>query len=171
MALNAQAGHATRSQFYEIVTPGGRHLLPPRGRCWVYNQVKMNQEIQNNNVWFGLDGNRVPRRKVFLSWASLGMTPDTLWLGSEVGTNDSAKKHLLKLFPDHAVFDTPKPEELIHRVLQISTNRNDLVLDTYLGSGTTAAVPHKMGRQYIRIEQGKHADNTLRLSIVLGCNW
>ena len=74
-----------------------------------------------------------------------------------IGTNSTAKKHLLKLFPGQPLFDTPKPEQLISRILQIATNPGDIVLDAYLGSGTTAAVAHKMGRHYIGIEEGEHA--------------
>lgn len=117
----------------------------------------MADEIAKKNVWFGKDGNGVPRLKQFLSTARRGLTPHTLWLAHEVGTNDSAKKHLLQLFPHKPVFDTPKPETLIERILAIATGADDLVLDAYLGSGTTAAVAHKMGRSYIGIESGDHA--------------
>jgi adenine-specific DNA-methyltransferase len=117
----------------------------------------MKEEIAKNNVWFGRNGDSVPRLKRFLKDARRGFTPHTLWLADEVGTNDTAKKHSLELNPGHQLFDTPKPEALIHRILQIATNRNDLVLDAYLGSGTTAAVAHKMGRRYLGIEIGDHA--------------
>ena len=157
VSANVQAGHATKSQFYDLISPQGKRHSPPKGRCWVYNQARMKQEIANNNVWFGRDGNCVPRLKKFLKDAKPGFTPHTLWLAEEVGTNDSAKKHLLEMFPDLALFDTPKPEGLIHRVLSIASEPNDIVLDAYLGSGTTAAVAHKMNRRYIGIERGNHA--------------
>lgn len=157
VSANVQAGHATKSQFYDVISPAGIRHRPPKGRCWVYNEARMQKEIADNNVWFGRDGKRVPRLKRFLSDARRGLTPQTLWRASEVGTNDHAKKHLLKLFPRHAVFDTPKPEALVQRILRIASERGDLVLDAYLGSGTTAAVAHKMGREYIGIERGDHA--------------
>jgi len=157
VSANVQAGHATKSQFYDLVAPNGKRHKPPKGRCWVYNQVRMKQEVAKANVWFGKDGNGVPRLKRFLKEAKRGFTPHTLWLADEVGTNDSAKKHLLDMFPNLALFDTPKPEALIQRVLSIASEPNDLVLDAYLGSGTTAAVAHKMGRRYIGIERGDHA--------------
>ena len=157
VSANVQAGHATPSQFYTIVAPNGRPHAPPNGRCWVYNEAKMKAEIARNNVWFGRDGNGVPRLKRFLADKTLEVTPETLWFSSEVATNDSAKKHFLQLFPKRSVFDTPKPEGLIHRVLHIATDPKDLVLDCYLGSGTTSAVAHKMDRRYIGIEQGTHA--------------
>lgn len=157
VSANVQAGHATKSQFYDVVGPNGDRHRPPKGRCWVYNEQKMKQEIAGNNVWFGKKGDGVPRLKRFLRDARRGFTPKTLWPASEVGTNDQAKKHLLELFPNEAVFDTPKPEALIRRVLSIASEPGDLVIDAYLGSGTTAAVAHKMGRQYIGIERGDHA--------------
>ncbi|WP_264582114.1 site-specific DNA-methyltransferase [Rhodoblastus acidophilus] len=157
VSANVQAGHATKSQFYDVVAPSGRRHKPPTGRCWIYNEARMKLEIASNNVWFGKDGNGVPRLKRFLSDARRGFTPQTLWRADEVGTNDLAKKHLLELFPRHIVFETPKPEALIRRILTIASEPNDLVLDAYLGSGTTAAVAHKMGREYIGIERGDHA--------------
>lgn len=129
----------------------------PNGRCWLYIENRMREEIAANNIWFGKDGNGVPRTKKFLSEITSGLTPETLWLAEEVGTNDFAKKHLIELFRDTSLFDTPKPESLISRVLHIATNPGDLVLDSFLGSGTTAAVAHKMGRRYIGIEMGEHA--------------
>jgi len=157
VSANVQAGHATASQFYELVAPNGRRHSPPDGRCWVYAKARMRAEIMQNNVWFGKDGNGVPRLKRFLSQARRGLTPHTLWTAGQVGTNDAAKKHLISLFPGEPPFDTPKPEQLLHRILTIATDPNDLVLDAYLGSGTTAAVAHKMGRRYIGIEKGDHA--------------
>lgn len=156
VSANAQAGHATASQFYELIAPNGKRHRPPNGRCWVYDEKRMKAEIAKNNIWFGRDGNGVPRIKCFLSEAKRGVTPHTLWLADEVGTNDLAKKHLLSLLPGKQVFDTPKPEGLIRRVLEIATSPGDIVLDAYLGSGTTAAVAQKMGRRYIGIEMGDH---------------
>jgi adenine-specific DNA-methyltransferase len=156
VSANAQAGHATASQFYELIAPNGKRHDPPSGRCWVYDKQRMKLEIAKGNISFGRTGDGVPRMKRFLSEATRGVTPHTLWLADEVGTNDSAKKHLLSLLPGTAVFDTPKPEGLIRRILEIATSPEDLVLDAYLGSGTTAAVAQKMGRKYIGIEMGDH---------------
>ena len=157
VSANVQAGHGTESQFYELVSPLGRRLVPPNGRCWIYTQAKMEREIAKNNIWFGRNGKGVPRLKHFLSQAHLGLTPHTLWAAEEVGTTDLAKKHLLQLLPNEQAFDTPKPESLLCRILHIATNPGDLVLDTFLGSATTAAAAHKMGRRYIGVESGEHA--------------
>ena len=107
-------------------------------------------------MWFGKDGNGVPRLKKFLHLSNVGLTPHTLWTADEVGTNDSAKKHVLSLLPDEEVFDTPKPEGLVKRIFEIASNPGDLVLDAYLGSGTSAAVAQKIGRRYVGIEIGDH---------------
>jgi adenine-specific DNA-methyltransferase len=157
VSLNVQAGHATTAQFYKIKGPDGTVHVPPEGRCWVFTQEKLEREIAAKNVLFGRNGSGVPRRKKFLAGARVGITPDTCWLANDVGTTNLAKKQILSMFPDEQVFDTPKPETLIRRILEIATNPGDLVLDAYLGSGTTAAVAHKLRRRYIGIEQGKHA--------------
>lgn len=140
VSLNAQGGHATKAQFYALTTPGGRVVEPPPGRCWIVTKERMEELIADNRVWFGADGNNTPRRKVFLTEAREGLTPHTLWTAEEVGTNDSAKKALISLFDDVEVYDTPKPVELIDRILHIATSANDgdIILDFFAGSGTTA---------------------------------
>lgn len=156
VSLNVQDGHAVKSQFYELVSPNGKIHNPPKGRCWVYNNEKMNDLAKDGRIWFGLEGKGVPRLKKFLSESEIKITPDTLWLGSDVGTNKEAKKHLIKLFPEKEVFDTPKPEKLLKRIFEIATKENDLILDAYVGAGSTIAVAHKMKRQYIGIDKGDH---------------
>lgn len=170
ISLNVQAGHAVSSQFYSITAPGGKVFNPPNGRCWIYNQERMNKEIADNNIWFGADHNSTPRKKKFLCDAKLGLTPETLWLASAVGTTNDAKKQLLALFPTMTVFDTPKPESLIRRIFEIASNEGDLVLDAFLGSGTTAAVAHKMNRSYIGIDISSESINYAlnRLERVIG---
>jgi len=159
VSANVQAGHGVASQFYDVVSPNGKVTKLPKGRCWSYNEARMREEIENGNIWFGTDGNGVPRIKMFLKDAKQGVTPETLWLADEVGTSKSGKKHLISMDLSDELFDTPKPEELLKRILDISTNEGDLVLDAYLGSGTTVAVAHKMKRQYIGIEIGNHVES------------
>ncbi len=157
ISANAQAGHATPSQFYKLCLPSGREIDPPKGRCWLYTKQRMDEEIAAGNIWFGPDGDNTPRIKKFLNESDdKGLTPETIWPASEVGTNDDAKKALLGLLPQSTVFDNPKPESLIRRVLHIATNPGDLVLDSFLGSGTTAATAQKMGRRWIGVELGEH---------------
>jgi len=158
VSANAQAGHATPSQFYSLKLPSGRKLNPPKGRCWLYTLERMQQEILAGNIWFGANGDNAPRIKKFLKDnEDRGLTPETIWTATDVGTNDEAKKGLLQLLPSIPVFDNPKPEGLLSRIVHIATNPGDLVLDSFLGSGTTAAVAHKMGRRWIGIEMGEHA--------------
>ena len=156
VSANVQDGHATKSQFYTLVAPNGQLHCSPKGRCWVYNQPKMEAEIRAGRIYFGRNGDAVPRLKKYLSEAKIGVAPSTLWMADEVGTTDSAKKHIMALLTKEAVFDTPKPEALVQRILHIASNPGDLILDAYLGSGTTASVAMKMGRDFLGIEQGPH---------------
>lgn len=155
VTANVQAGHAVASQFYTIVSPTGVRHDPPKGRCWIYNEERMKQEIEKGNIWFGKTGNNTPRIKKFLSDSKIGLTPETIWLADEVGTSDSAKKQLMALFTNKKkIFETPKPEELLKRIIEIASDKGDYVLDCYLGSGTTIAAAHKLNRHYIGIEMG-----------------
>lgn len=146
-----------QEQFFTVITPSGRKLDPPPGRCWLYTEPRFKEMVADNRIWFGASGNNAPRVKKFLSEVQAGLVPSTLWFYNEVGSNGSAKAEIVKLFPGQVPFSTPKPEGLLQRVLHIATNPGDLVLDSFLGSGTTAAVAHKMGRRYIGIEMGEHA--------------
>ncbi len=155
VTANVQDGHAVESQFYTIISPAGVKHNPPKGRCWIYNEERMKREIAKGNIWFGKDGSNTPRVKKFLCDAKLGLTPETIWLADEVGTSDSAKKQLMTLFPDKEnIFETPKPEELLKRIIEIASNEGDYILDCFLGSGTSMAVAHKLNRHYIGIELG-----------------
>ena len=111
---------------------------------------------RDGRIWWGKDGNNVPAPKIYLQEVSEGITPATLWRHEEVGHNQDAKRESIALFGE-AVFGTPKPERLMQRIMHIATRPSDLVLDSFLGSGTTAAVAHKMDRRYIGIEMGEHA--------------
>ncbi|MHC5225054.1 site-specific DNA-methyltransferase [Ignatzschineria sp. LJL83] len=156
VAITAQAGHGTASQFYQIITPSGRVIDPPAGNCWRFTQKKLAELISDNRIYFGLNGSNVPRQKKFLSESGdTGLTPETIWYADDVSTNDQAKRHSNILF-DGKGFDSPKPEELLERIIHIATNKGDLVLDSFAGSGTTGAVAHKMGRRWIMVELGDH---------------
>lgn len=151
-----QAGPRNESRVYEIICPSGRVVVPPPQYCWRFSKERFQEMVDDNRIYFGPDGNNVPRVKRFLSEVKEGIVPLSLWLRDEVGDNQEGKKEIKTLF-EKDVFDTPKPERLIERVLQLATNKGDLVLDSFLGSGTTAAVAHKMGRKWIGIELGDHA--------------
>lgn len=144
------------NQMYEIVAPGGAVHKPPEGRCWSTVEPEFKRLLAEGRIYFGKDGNSQPNIIRYLSEVE-GMVPWTWWNHEEVGHTDEAKKEIHGIFGKVDAFDTPKPERLIQRVLQIATNENDLVLDSFLGSGTTAAVAQKMNRRYIGIEMGDHA--------------
>lgn len=142
---------------YSITTSGGRLIdRPPGGNYWRVSEDKFWNLDRDSRIWWGKDGNAIPQIKRFLSEVKQGIVPQTFWSYEEVGHTQNAKKEVLAFSSDD-VFVTPKPERLIYRVLHLATNPDDLVLDSFLGSGTTAAVAHKMGRRWIGIEMGDHA--------------
>lgn len=141
---------------YEVTTPSGRKIMPPPGTSWRFSEEKFNQLIKDNRIWFGEKGSNVPRYKRFLTEVQNGFVPTTLWFRDEVGDNQEAKKEV-KGIDANDVFSTPKPERLLQRIVLLATREGDIVLDSFLGSGTTAAVAHKMGRRWIGIELGNHA--------------
>jgi adenine-specific DNA-methyltransferase len=150
--LDVQAGHATAAQFYEVATPGGAVHDPPPGRAWSLTKDRLDALIAEDKIYFGLNGKGKPNLIRYLA-DDEGLVPWTWWPHEEVGHNDESKKEILTLFSDEEPFDTPKPERLMQRIIQIATNPGDIVLDSFLGSGTTAAVAHKTGRRWIGIER------------------
>ncbi|MFC5570237.1 site-specific DNA-methyltransferase [Lysobacter yangpyeongensis] len=142
---------------YPIACPSGRVVPgPPNGMYWRVSKEKFLEMDRNGRIWWGADGNNNPRIKRFLSEVKQGVVPQTLWLNSEVGNTQEAKKEVVAIFGDEN-FMTPKPERLLQRVIHIATKEGDLVLDSFLGSGTTTAVAHKMRRRWIGVEMGGHA--------------
>src|SRR5690606_29315519 len=146
-----------QAQFFTVRTPSGRLVNPPPGRCWLYTEERFAEMVADSRIWFGEAGGNAPRVKKFLSEVQAGLVPSTFWAHNEVGSNGKAKSEIVSLFEGETPFSTPKPEQLLERIIHIATNPGDLVLDSFLGSGTTAAVAHKMGRRYIGIELGEHA--------------
>ena len=178
---NLSVGPAVESNVYEIVTPSGRSVYPPDGYSWRLNKERFKEFLSDNRIWFGEDGNNVPRIKRFLSEVKDGVVAQTVWLDTnsesdeiakikeitnndsiwtyqEVGHNQDAKKEIKNLFDGQAVFGTPKPEKLLQRIIQLGSNEGEIVLDFFMGSGTTQAVAHKMKRQYIGIEQMEYIE-------------
>ena len=143
---------------YSIMAPGGRVIeRPPGGNFWRVAEEKFWELHRDNRIWWGRDGTAIPQIKRFLSEVKQGIVPQTFWSYEEVGHTQDAKKEVLAISSSD-VFITPKPERLMHRILHIASNPGDIVLDSFLGSGTTAAVAHKMGRRWIGIEMGDHAE-------------
>lgn len=140
------------AQQYDITTPSGKVLRPPRGRSWYATEGTYEKLLKENRIWFPKGGEGSPRLKLF-SDQLRGLVPFTIWESSETGTNDDAKRHLMSLFSRGAVFDTPKPEELLERIIHLASRPGELVVDLFGGSGTTAAVAHKMGRRWLLAER------------------
>lgn len=154
--LHAKSGAESKQSFvYKF--KNGVNWSPPPGTFPRFSEESLSRMDEGDEIWFGKDGKATPSRKTFLSELSEDGTPSpTVWLHTEAGNNHEARDEV-KNFNVENPFDTPKPEKLLHRIIHLATNPNDLVLDSFLGSGTTAAVAHKMGRRYIGIELGEHA--------------
>lgn len=152
------ARNAYGAGVYPITTPSGRVIAgPPNGMYWRVSEPKLREMDADGRIWWGKDGNGTPRIKRFLSEVSAGVVPQTLWLHTEVGNTQEAKKEVVALFGSEN-FLTPKPERLLQRVIHLASNPGDLIIDSFAGSGTTGAVAHKMGRRWIMVEIGDHAD-------------
>lgn len=154
---NAKGGRFVESLIYPVANPfTGEVVYPRKGRCWVYKKEEMLAMVEDRRFFWGKDGKAgTPMRKLFKSEAKSGMTAPTIW--DDVGLNQHAAREIELIFGEKASFETPKPEFLMKRVTEIASNPGDLILDSFLGSGTTAAVAHKMGRRWIGIEMGDHA--------------
>lgn len=144
--------------YYPIEQPyTGEKIWPKKTRVWAMSPDVHEKHVAENRIWWGKNGkNTVPALKNFLSEIQQGSMPMSLLKHTVVGHSQEAKKEIFALFGNKK-FDTPKPERLVKHILEIATNPGDLVLDSFLGSGTTAAAAHKMGRRYIGIELGDHA--------------
>ena len=158
-AENLSAGKFYAAGRFPIVGPKGERFLPPKGRFWRCNEEQFQKWLSDGRVTFGKSGDGRPMLKKFLSEMVDALTANTWWSHQEVGSNKEASIHLKAMFGDQPdVFQTPKPEKLLQRVLTLSTSTGDLVLDSFAGSGTTGAVAHKMGRRWIMVELGDHCD-------------
>lgn len=153
---NGKGGRFVESLFYPIRNPyTGQEVWPREGTCWRHSKSDMEKLQEDRRLFWGVKGTATtPMRKLFKFEAKQGMTAPSIW--SDTGLNQHASSHMESLFGEKAAFETPKPEELLQRIIHISTNPNDVVLDSFAGSGTTGAVAHKMGRCWIMIELGEH---------------
>ena len=141
---------------YTITTPSGRAIKPPKGSHWRIVEEDFWRMVKDGRIVFGGRGDNVPAVKLYLREVQGGLVPRTWWPHTEVGHSQEAKREVQALFPGVVPFDTPKPERLLSRVLQMSTEPGDWVLDSFAGSGTTGAVAQKMGRPWIMVELGEH---------------
>ena len=122
---------------FEIITPSGKKINPPKGICWRFSKDKINELIKDKRVWFGESGDNVPRLKRFLTDVKDGVTPLTIWYHKDVGHNQEATQECRKLFEGEQYFDTPKPTRLLKRISHLSLSEDDIILDFFGGSGTT----------------------------------
>lgn len=146
------------SMFYPILAPDGQEIFPKKqdgsdGR-WRWAPKKVEEELWRIE-WTNTKGNWSPNFRVYAD-NSGGRPPETIWFNSEVGSNRTSKAEIKKVIKNVTAFDTPKPEALIQKIIEISTEAGDIVLDSFAGSGTTGAVAHKMGRRWIMVELGEH---------------
>ena len=139
---------------YDVVTPSGKIIKPPQ-KGWRWSEERLNKMREHGEVIFSKDETRLIR-KIYLA-DQLGRVPESIWFGDDVGTTRVANREIKDLDLGE-LFDTPKPERLIERILTLASSKDDIILDSFLGSGTTAAVAHKMGRRWIGIELGDHCD-------------
>ena len=137
---------------YPIETPSGKTVNPPKGSCWQTSKTNYLKKLGDNRIWFGVKGSSKPQVKQFLHEVQQGIVARSIWTYDEVGHNQVSRSEIVKLFGD-LVFATPKPEKLMKRIIELATQEGDLVLDFFLGSGSTTAVAHKMQRKYVGIEQ------------------
>ena len=134
---NATVGPAIQEKVYEIISPSGRIMLPPSGRCWLYTKERFEEMIADNRIWFGVDGNNVPRVKRFLSEVKEGIIPMSIWKYTEVGHSQDATKEVKDIFDGEARFTYPKSMRLIKRIVGLYGGKSSIVLDFFAGSGTT----------------------------------
>ena len=156
---------------YPITTPSNRVVIPAKSRSWALSKGSFEKLVADNRIWFGKDGNNMPRFKRFKSEVQDGIVPKTIWLREDVGDNQEAKKEVKQINPGE-VFTTPKPERLLERIIELATTQDDWVLDAFAGSGTTGAVAHKLNRKWVLIEiNGSCESHTLpRLKRIVAGN-
>lgn len=153
---NGKGGRFVESLYYAIRNPNtGQEVMPRAGTCWRHSREEMERLQADGRLYWGVKGTATtPMRKLFKFEAKQGMSAPSIW--TDCGLNQHASAHMEQLFGEKAFFETPKPEELLFRIIHIATNPGDLVLDSFAGSGTTGAVAHKMGRRWIMVELGEH---------------
>ena len=153
---------------YEVASPGGKIYSAPIGRYWTISFEEFERLAQDNRIWWGSAGNNMPRRKRFLSEVQQGVTPQTIWFHTEAGNTQEAKKEVIHLTQSIAdVFITPKPTRLIKRILQLASDKDSIILDSFVGSGTTAHAVMQLNkedggnRRFILVEMDSHISRNI----------
>lgn len=166
MSQPIQVKTPSEAYIYPIKNPAGEEFLPPKGRSWQFSKERYEELVKDNQIWFGKSGNNVPRIKKFLSDVKDGVTPKSIWLYSEVGSNDDAKRTVKEIFQEaDDPFGTPKPVELVKRIISLATNENDIILDSFAGSGTTAHAVLELNkedggnRKFVLVEMEDYANS------------
>lgn len=151
---------------YPITLPSGRVVNPPQGRSWNTSKENFEKLVSDKRIWFGDSGSNVPSVKKFLTEVKQGTVPNSIWGYKEVGHNQEAKQELKEIFKEIQLpFDTPKPSRLLKRIIQITTNENDIILDSFAGSGTTAQAVLELNkedggiRKFVLVEMEDYANN------------
>ena len=163
MSQPIQVKTPSEKYIFEIVTPKGKKFLPPQGRSWQFSKERYLELVRDNRIWFGSNGLNVPRIKKFLSDVKDGVIPKTIWLYNEVGSNDDAKRTIKEILINDT-FDLPKPVELLKRVIDLSGNKDSIILDSFAGSGTMAQAVLQLNkedggnRKFILVECEDYAD-------------
>lgn len=158
-------GPAIQENIYTITTPSGREVEPPAGRSWSLSRKAFQERLRDNRIWFGPDGNGVPRIKRFLSeLRKTGVTPMTIWKHTEVDHSQGATQKLARLFDGKKYFDYPKPVDLIQRCISLYSNQDSIILDFFSGSATTAHAVMKLNaedggnRKFIMVQLPEKTD-------------
>ena len=170
-ASDLSARTFSKKTYYAIETPTGKVVYPPESRSWTISKERYEALLADNRIWFGISGEGRPMQKKFLSEVRDGITPQTWW-DRDFASDNKIARYEIKEVVENSNFNTLKPEKLMQRIIQLTTQPDEIVLDFHLGSGTTCAVAHKMGRQYIGVEQMNYVETiTLeRLKKVVGSN-
>lgn len=152
LMANVKGGRYVKSLYYPIINPNtGEEFYPSSNGNWRYNKARMQDLLDNEEIFFGIDGKGRPKLKRFLSDLKDGVPYSTIW--DDIPKGNSGTREVLNLFGSVNIFDTAKPEGLIKRVLDMTTKENDIILDFFMGSATTQSVAMKMNRRFIGIEQ------------------
>lgn len=158
------SGERSTGHFIVKSPISGKEFDVPQSKHWVYSESNINQLILDNQIWFGIDGNSFPRKKRFLKDVQAGRTANTLWLSNEVGHNQTAAKEVKKIFDEEKIFDFPKPVDFIKQMLQLTTQSEDIILDFFAGSATTAQAVMQLNkedsgnRKYILVQMPELCD-------------